>query len=167
MGLAIHGDADHLVRRRHFEVELALDDFAQEAQVAILDVAAIFPQMDDDAVRSAQFRQHRGGDGVRLFAPACLAQGRHVIHVDAQPSHGCSLCGAVCSPAAIMANREQVYKQAAGLSFVAWRVRCIYGQVSYSGISISRSPISRNGRPIEPLTFSRTVSMRSTWLPNR
>src|SRR5438132_13302094 len=105
MGLAIHGDADHLIRRRHFEVELALDDFAQEAQVAILDVAAIFPQMDDDAIRSAQFRQHRGGDGLRLFAPACLAQGRHVIYVDAQPSHGCSSCGAVCSPAAIMANQ--------------------------------------------------------------
>src|SRR5207245_10386931 len=71
----------------------------------ILDVAAIFPQMDDDAVGSAQFRQHRGGDGVRLFAPTCLAQGRHVIHVDAQPSHGCSSCGAVCSPAGIIANQ--------------------------------------------------------------
>src|SRR3989442_16015636 len=78
-----------------------------------MDVATILPEVEDDAVGPAQSRQHGGGHGVRLFSATRLAQGRHVIDVDAQPSHGCSSCAV--SPTSIMANQGGGRKQTHGL----------------------------------------------------
>ena len=65
---------------------------AQAADVAVLDVAAVFAQMGGDAVRAGGFANQRRLDRVRLaaLAPAVarLAQGGDMINIDAELEHG-------------------------------------------------------------------------------
>ncbi len=53
----------------------------------VLDVAPVFPEVDDDAVGSGQLRQGRGRHRVRLIGEAGLAQGSHMINVYFQSRH--------------------------------------------------------------------------------
>ena len=72
----------------HFQVQLDRHRLAQDAQVAVRDVAAVFAQMERDAVGPAQFGQGRGPDRVRLISPPRLPDRGHVIDVYAQLRHG-------------------------------------------------------------------------------
>ena len=81
------GDADHLVGRRHFEVELDLRQRAQPAHVLVLDVPAVFAQVHGDAVGAAQVRFDRRPDRVGLVGAPRLAQRRDVVDVDAELDH--------------------------------------------------------------------------------
>ena len=72
----------------HFQVELHGDRFAEDPQVAVLDVAAVFAEVQGDAVGPAQLRQGGRPDGVGLVGPPRLPHGGHVIDVDAQFRHG-------------------------------------------------------------------------------
>ena len=76
------------------------DGLAQQADVALLHVAAILAQMDGDAVRAGQFAQDGGGDGIGLADLARLADGGDMIDVHAQLRHGI-----LASPAAGRARR--------------------------------------------------------------
>ena len=62
------------------------------ADVAILDVAAVFAQMGGDAVSAGGFADQRRLDGVRFaaLAPAVarLAQGGDMINIDSEFEHG-------------------------------------------------------------------------------
>ena len=67
-GFSAARDADHLVGRRHLEVELDVDELAQPPHVLVLDVAAVLAQVHGDAVGAAEMRLDRGPDRVGLVA---------------------------------------------------------------------------------------------------
>ena len=70
---------------------------AEDAHVAVLDVAAVLAEVDGDGVGPGQQGEGGGDGGVRLGRPAGLPHGRDVIDVDAQPDHaGHSVCSRVC-----------------------------------------------------------------------
>ena len=87
LGLDAARDGDHLVGRRHLEVELDVRELAQAADVLVLDVAAVLAQVHRDAVRAAQVRLDRGPDRVGLVGAPRLAHGRDVVDVDAEFDH--------------------------------------------------------------------------------
>ena len=90
VGFHLPGDVQHLRGGGHLEVEAGLDGLAQQFQVPVLDVAPVFPQVDDDAVGPGQLRQGRGRHRVRLIDEAGLAQGGHMINVYFQSRHAVS-----------------------------------------------------------------------------
>jgi len=59
---------------------------AQHAQVAVLDVAAVLAQVDDDAVGAAEQRERRGGDRVGLQAEPRLPHRGDVIDIHHEPT---------------------------------------------------------------------------------
>ena len=81
------GDADHLVSRRHFQVELDLRRFLEPADVGILDVPAILAQMHGDAIGAAQMRLDGAPDGIGFVSAPGLADGGDVVDVDAEFDH--------------------------------------------------------------------------------
>jgi len=93
------GDERHLVgphrernghdlrRDGRLEVEPNANRFAQQAQVAVLNVAAIFAQMNRDSIGPAQLGQRRGPNRVRLAPTARLAQRGDVIDIHTETRH--------------------------------------------------------------------------------
>ena len=81
-------DVDHLVGRRHLEVELDVHELAQPAHVLVLDVAPVLAQVDGDAVGAAQVRLDRRPHRVGLVGAPRLPQRRDVVDVDAELDHG-------------------------------------------------------------------------------
>lgn len=51
--LQLNGDVQHLVGHRHLQIHARLDGLAQQAHIAVGDVAAIFAQMHGNAVGPA------------------------------------------------------------------------------------------------------------------
>ena len=79
----------HLVGRGHLEVEHAAHGLAQEAHVAILDVAAIFAQVHGDAVGAGELDERRRPHRIGIRGAARLAQRGDVIDVDVElHAHG-------------------------------------------------------------------------------
>ena len=81
-------DRDHLVGRRHFEVE-RLGDLRLEARdVVVADVPAILAQMRGDAVGAGLDRELRRLHGIGMRPAARVADGRNVIDVHAEAQMG-------------------------------------------------------------------------------
>ncbi len=78
------GDADHLRRRRHFEIERLFDAFLEPQHVVIDDVAAILAQMRGDAVGAGRDRDLGRLDGIGMAPAARVAHGRDMIDIDAE-----------------------------------------------------------------------------------
>jgi hypothetical protein len=64
-----------------------LQDMPQDVHVGILDVAAILAQMQGDGIRPGVFRHQRRLDRAGILGAARLAQGGHVVDVDAESDH--------------------------------------------------------------------------------
>ena len=79
--------ADHLVGRRHLEVELDVRQLAQPAHVLVLDVAPVLAQVHGDAVGAAEVRLDRRPHRVGLVGAPRLADGGDVVDVDAELDH--------------------------------------------------------------------------------
>ena len=75
------GDAGHLRRRRHLDVEVRRDRAPQQLHVAVLDVPAVAAEMDGDPLRSGELAQHRRRHRLRLVALPRLADRGDVIDV--------------------------------------------------------------------------------------
>jgi hypothetical protein len=60
-----------------------MDDFSEEVQIAILNVATILSKVNDDPVRPGRFHQYGCGNRVRVVSSPGLAQGGDVIDVNA------------------------------------------------------------------------------------
>ena len=71
----------------HLQVQLDGDGLAEDAQVAVGDMAAVLAEVEGDAVGPAHFGQGGRPDGVRLVGAAGLPNGGHVIDVDAKLRH--------------------------------------------------------------------------------
>ena len=56
--------------------------------VSVLNVAAVFPEVDRDPNGPAQLRLNRGPNRVRLHGPAGLPDCRYVVNVDTEMGHG-------------------------------------------------------------------------------
>jgi hypothetical protein len=106
------GDRDHLVGRRHLEVELDVGQLAQPAHVLVLDVPTVLAQVDGDAVGAAEVRLDRRPHRIRFVGPPRLPDGGHVVDVDAELDHRLAssrkivrLCSGCRSSRRVMANR--------------------------------------------------------------
>ena len=75
----------------HLQVEVHLTRLAQHPYIAILHVTPVFPKVDRDQIRPAQFRQGRRPDRVGLNRPPGLTNRRHMINVPTQSRHGVPL----------------------------------------------------------------------------
>ena len=89
------GDGDDFRHVGHFEVHFGADGFAERVNVAILDVASVFAEVDGDAVRARRLGLGGGEDGIRFghdFVVAGLVAGLSergdVVNVDAELEHG-------------------------------------------------------------------------------
>jgi hypothetical protein len=55
VGSDVEGDRDHFFGGGHFEVEVGANGLAEQADIAILNMAAVFPQVDGDAISASEF----------------------------------------------------------------------------------------------------------------
>ena len=83
----LQGELDHLGGRGHFHVEARGHRLAQEAQVALLHVAAVLAQVSGDAAGTGKFRQHGGGHWIGIALLTSLAKGGDVIDVHSELDH--------------------------------------------------------------------------------
>jgi len=81
------GDAHHLRRGRHLDVEVRSHRARQNLDVAILNVPPVAAQMDRDPLRAGQLADSRRGDRIGLVALARFTDGSDVIDVDGE-THG-------------------------------------------------------------------------------
>ena len=83
-GRSLAGDADHLRRRRHFEIERLCDALLEPGDVVVDDVAAILAQMRGDAVGAGRDRDLGGLHRIGMAPAARIAHGGDVVDVDAE-----------------------------------------------------------------------------------
>ena len=77
-------DGQHLVGRRHFQIERNVQLARQPRDVVVGDMAAILAQMRGDAVGAGRLRQQRGAHRIGIVAAARIAHGRDMIDIDAE-----------------------------------------------------------------------------------
>ncbi len=87
VGLDLKCQGDDAGLDSELHVESDLHGLPQQSQVALLDVAAIFAEMDRDHVAPAQFGQHGRPDRVGLAPTANLTKRGHMIDIDTQARH--------------------------------------------------------------------------------
>lgn len=100
MGLDAGGDCHHLISCGHFKVELDAGLGADDVDVAVCHVAAVFAEVHGDAVGVCEFDFVESacdvglaivvevGWGVRSCPVASLAERGDVIDVDGEMGHG-------------------------------------------------------------------------------
>ena len=81
-------DGDHLVGRRHLEVERHGDLALQPRDVVVADVAAVLAQVRGDAVGAGRDRHHGRAHRIGMPSAARVADGRDVVDVDAEAQCG-------------------------------------------------------------------------------
>ena len=77
-------DRQHLLRRRHLQVQRQVDLRLDAADIVVRYMAAILAQMRSNAVGAGIRRHARRAQGVWMVAAAGIADGRHVIDIDAK-----------------------------------------------------------------------------------
>ena len=77
-------DLDHRIRHCHLEIDPRLDRLREHLKIAVLDVAAVFAQVNRDAVGAGLLCEQRGRHRIGVASAARLAHGRDVIDVDAE-----------------------------------------------------------------------------------
>ena len=92
------GDGDHCRGRRQLQVHARLQGVAEQLDVALLDVPAVLPQVQGDAVGPGLLGHQGGLNRLRVTGTAGLANGRDVVDVDPEEDladgfmrHGCLL----------------------------------------------------------------------------
>jgi hypothetical protein len=60
------GNLGHRLIGGHLQIELGADEFPQEVKIAVLNMAPVLSEVDDNTVGPGQFDQHGGGKGVRV-----------------------------------------------------------------------------------------------------
>ena len=77
-------DIQHRIGDGHFQVDPGLHGTLHDLEIAVLNMAAIFPQVNGDAVGAGALGGQRCGHGIRIRSPPRLAQRSDVIDVDTQ-----------------------------------------------------------------------------------
>ena len=81
MGFDAQGNAEHLGRCGHFEIQRLCDFKFQARHILVADVTAIFPQMGGNAVGTAFNRHQSGAHGIGGIAAPRIADCRDVINI--------------------------------------------------------------------------------------
>ena len=84
MGFVAQGDFLHFLGCGHLEVQGRFKGRHQRLDVSIADMAAVFAQMGSDAIGPGRLSQLGRADGIWRGPAACIAQGGHVVDVDAK-----------------------------------------------------------------------------------
>ena len=82
--LVTQRDLQHFLGCGHLEVEWDFQLVREARNVLIGNVPTVLAQMRGDAVRACFLRQQRGADGIGVGRAARIADGRHMIDVDAE-----------------------------------------------------------------------------------
>jgi hypothetical protein len=93
MGFRSDGDIQHFVCHRHFKVHPGLQNAAHGAQVPVLDMPPVLPQMESDAVGAGLFGHQGRVNRIRVTGAPCLTDGGYMVYVDAEADpflHGLS-----------------------------------------------------------------------------
>ena len=98
MGANGAGELDHFGRDRHLEIHASPEQLAQQAHVALLDVATVLAQVQRDVVGTGLFGHERGLHRLGILGMTLLPQCCHVVDIDTQVDCGghqtlCSLRG--------------------------------------------------------------------------
>src|SRR5258707_6389542 len=75
---------DHLRSSRHLQVQLRLARLAQKPQVPLLDVPAIFTQVQGNLLSPSDLRQGRGQYRIGIANLSGLPHGGHVVNVNSE-----------------------------------------------------------------------------------
>ena len=86
--LVAQRDGEHLLGRRHFEVERQVGRLLDALQVVVADMAPVLAQMRGDAVAADARDDLRRAHRIGMVAAARIADRRDVIDVDAEPAAG-------------------------------------------------------------------------------
>ena len=78
-------DLEHLLGRRHFQIERQVDLIAQSLDVEIGNMSPIFAQMRGDAVGAGVRRQSGRPHRILMLAAAGISDGRDMVDIDPQP----------------------------------------------------------------------------------
>ena len=70
-----------------FQIQLDRYGLTQHTQIAILNMASIFTQVNRNPVCASQFRQCGRPDGIGIISPASLPNRRDVIDIDSEYGH--------------------------------------------------------------------------------
>ena len=81
-------DRDHLVGRRHFEIERLVDLRLQPRDVVVADMAAVLAQMRGDAVAAGRDRELGRAHRIGMAPAARVADGGDVVDIDAEAQAG-------------------------------------------------------------------------------
>ena len=81
------GNGDHFIGCGHFQVELDLSQVSQFAHIGVLNMTAVFAQVNCNAIGTANVRLHGSPDRVRFIGTARLAQCGYVVDVYAKFNH--------------------------------------------------------------------------------
>ena len=83
-GLVSQRDRQHLLGRRHFQVERQVGRLLDAPQVLVADMAPVLAQMRGDAVPAAPRHDFGRAHRVRVVAATRIADGGDVVDVDAE-----------------------------------------------------------------------------------
>ena len=98
IGPDAQGQALHFGGGGHFKMKLGFDQLAQEGHVTVLNVSAVFPEVDDYGHGPGKLGQMGRRDRVGLLGEAGLAKRGHVVHVDGKNRHCDTLLIFRCKP---------------------------------------------------------------------
>ncbi len=87
IGFPATSNGENFSRAGQFQIQLHADRLPEQFQIAILNVPAVFPQMNGDAIGPAQLGDGSSPDRIGLISPPCLPQCSDVIDVDAEFGH--------------------------------------------------------------------------------
>ena len=81
-------DRQHLLGRRHFQVERDFELRHQPIDIVVGDVAPVLAQMGGDAVGARPGRGEGGADRIGMRAAARVPDGRDMVDIDAEAKVG-------------------------------------------------------------------------------
>ena len=96
---------DHLVYRGELLVETDVDLLAQAQEIAVLDMPAVFTQMESDRAGAGALGGERRLDRIGIVDAPRLAQRGDVIDIDAEPGHPQVRARPACRPIAAPISR--------------------------------------------------------------
>ena len=88
-GLRAQRDLDHVVGRRHFEIQRLVDLGLEPRDVVVADVAAVLAQMRGDAVGARGHGELRGAHRIGMPPAPRIADGGDVVDIHAKPEMRC------------------------------------------------------------------------------
>ena len=86
--LRIGRNGDHGVGDCHFQIDSCQQTLLHQREIALLDMSAVFAQMNRDTVRAGLLCDQRCRHGIRVTGQTCLPQRCDMIDVDAQSDRG-------------------------------------------------------------------------------